>query len=163
MTQKMAGRARRFARREEGTQVVELAFVLPILFLLFATATEVGRFFYTYTTLNKATVAGARYLSTAGLTNGAFASSDVTAAKNLVLCGNSAGCGGTGQPSPVVGDLTTSNISDPVLAGSGSGRTVTIGVTGYVYQPMFNLGAMLGQSSMFSIQVQPSTTMRYMR
>ncbi len=54
---------RTFLKQEHGTQMIELAFVLPVLVLLFAGTTELGRLFYTYTTLAKATEVGARYLS----------------------------------------------------------------------------------------------------
>ena len=57
--------ARRFARSERGTQLVELAIVLPVLLVLFGATAEFGRFFYTYQTLSKATRVGARYLTTA--------------------------------------------------------------------------------------------------
>ncbi len=53
-----------FFRRESGTQMIEFAIVFPVLILLFAGTTELGRLFYQYTTLAKATRAGARYLST---------------------------------------------------------------------------------------------------
>src|SRR2546423_10056189 len=80
--------ARRFARSERGTQLVELAIVLPVLLVLFGATAEFGRFFYTYQTLSKATRVGTRYLTTAP-TGGA---SDDKAV-NLVVYGNMAGPG----------------------------------------------------------------------
>src|SRR6185295_6701292 len=83
-----------FARCERGTQLIEFAIAFPFLLLMFAGAIEMGRLFYTYTTLTKATVVGARYLSsppTAFGTNG-YAAADVTAAKNLMICGVAASC-----------------------------------------------------------------------
>jgi Flp pilus assembly protein TadG len=53
-----------FCRSERGTQLVELALVLPVLLALFAATAEFGRYFYNYATLAKATRAGARYLAT---------------------------------------------------------------------------------------------------
>jgi Flp pilus assembly protein TadG len=47
------------ARREKGNATVELAIVFPILLLLFVGTAELGRLFYTYTTLAKATKTGA--------------------------------------------------------------------------------------------------------
>lgn len=91
------------ARRDKGSATVELALVFPILLLLFVGTAELGRLFYTYTTLAKATKTGARYLSTAiDLT-----SSDedkVTACKlkaqSLVVCGYESCSGNQPNGSP---------------------------------------------------------------
>ena len=77
---------RRFIKNERGTQLIEFAIVFPTLILLFAGTTELGRLFYTYTSLAKATRAGARYLS-----NVQSVANSTTAAKNVVLCGNPGG------------------------------------------------------------------------
>ena len=82
---------KKFLRRENGTQMIEFAIVFPVLLLMFAGVTELGRLFYQYTTLAKATRAGARYLSTQQNVG-----TSTTAAKNIVICGNAGGCGGTG-------------------------------------------------------------------
>ena len=95
MTRFLSG-IRNFIRRENGTQMIEFAIVFPVLLLLFAGTVELGRLFYHYTTLAKATRAGARYLST---TTDVTAST--TAAKNVVLCGNAGGCGGRKSNNPV--------------------------------------------------------------
>ncbi len=47
-------------KREDGSSIVELAIVFPILLLLFVGTAELGRLFFTYTTLAKATKSGAR-------------------------------------------------------------------------------------------------------
>jgi Flp pilus assembly protein TadG len=144
-------------RRDDGTQMIEFAIVFPVLLLLFAGTTELGRLFYTYTSLAKATRGGARYLSLA---------SDVTlstnAAKNIVMCGNTAGCGGAGQPSVIVPNLTANNIVvTPPVNGVGP-KYVTVEIVNYNYQPLvFNLNAMTGGN--FNLTLTPSTTMRYMR
>src|ERR1044071_133839 len=71
-------------QREKGNATVELAIVFPILVLLLGGTAELGRLFYTYTTLAKATKTGARYLSNA-------ADPSLTATKlkaqSLVVCG----------------------------------------------------------------------------
>src|SRR5436309_4342888 len=101
-------------RREGGSSTIELAIVLPILLLLFAGTTELGRLFYTYTTLAKATRGGARYLSlmTDVTANpcGSLQMSCTTAGKNMVMCGNAGGCGGAGQPALILSDLTAAKI-----------------------------------------------------
>ena len=52
-----------FLKCERGTQMIEFALLLPFLIVLFASSVEMGRMFYTYTTLQKSTEVGARYLS----------------------------------------------------------------------------------------------------
>ena len=54
-------RVRRFFSRENGTHMVELAIVLPVMLMLLGGIAEFGRFFYTYTTLTNAVRAGARH------------------------------------------------------------------------------------------------------
>lgn len=145
-------------KRDDGTQLIEFAIVFPVLLLMFAGVTELGRLFYTYTTLAKATRGGARYLSLATDVN-----ASTTAGKNMVLCGNAAGCGGAGQPAIILPNLTASNIVvTPPPSGAATVKYVTVAITGYTYQPLvFNLNAMTGGN--FNISLAPSTTMRWMR
>ncbi|MGH9968449.1 MAG: TadE/TadG family type IV pilus assembly protein, partial [Pyrinomonadaceae bacterium] len=51
----------KFFKQESGTQMVELAIVLPVFMVLMASAAEFGRFFYTYSALDNAVRAGARH------------------------------------------------------------------------------------------------------
>ena len=44
---------RNLFRRDDGTQLIEFAIVFPVLLLLFAGTTELGRMFYTYNSLAK--------------------------------------------------------------------------------------------------------------
>ena len=53
--------ASRLRREERGTQLVELAIVIPLMLMLVGATAEFGRFFYTYSTLAKAARAGVRY------------------------------------------------------------------------------------------------------
>jgi hypothetical protein len=151
-------KTKNFFRREDGTQMIEFALVFPVLILLFAGTTELGRLFYTYTTLAKATRAGARYLSTVTDVPGS-----TTAGKNVVLCGNAAGCGGPGQPAKIDPHLETTNIViTPPLTGVVGVKYVTVEITGYSYQPViFNLSAMTGGN--FNIPLTARTRMRFMR
>lgn len=146
---------RRFIKNERGTQVIEFAIVFPTLILLFAGTTELGRLFYTYTSLAKATRAGARYL-----TNVQSVTGSTTAAKNVVLCGNPGGCGGTGQPAVILPNFTDANV---VVSQStvGTVKYVTVSITNYPYQPLiFDLNALTGGN--FNMNLSPGTTMRYM-
>lgn len=147
----------RFVRNDRGTQMIEFAIVFPVLLLLFAGTTELGRLFYQYTTLAKATRASARYLSTVQNVG-----TSTTAGKNIALCGNAAGCGGSGQPSVILPNLSAANVVvTPPVAGVAAVKYVKVEITGYTYQPLvFNLNAMTGRN--FNIALSPATRMRYM-
>lgn len=148
---------RRFVKTDRGTQTIEFAIVFPCLILLFAGTTELGRLFYTYNSLAKATRAGARYLSST-----ADASASAAAAKNVVLCGDPGGCGTSGHPAIILPNLQTSNVVVTLPATTGTGtKYVTVSITGYNYSPVvFDLSAMTGAN--FTIPINVSTTMRYM-
>jgi Flp pilus assembly protein TadG len=145
--------ARLLARSERGTQLVELAIVLPLLVVMLGAAAEFGRFFYTYQTLAKATRTGARYL----MTESAAGTSDAKA-KNLVVYGNQSGTG-----TPVISGLTGTNIRVVRTGGSAAfPERVTVRIEGYTYQPVFDLGKLIGKPSFsLRVNVSPSTTMRY--
>ena len=145
--------ARLLARDERGTQLVELAIVLPVLILMLGAAAEFGRFFYTYQTLAKATRAGARYLTT----ESAAGTADPKA-ENLVVYGDTAGNG-----SPVVEGLTTDQIRITRTGGTSAfPERVTVKIVGYTYEPLFDLGRLVGNKTLtLRIDVSPSTTMRY--
>jgi Flp pilus assembly protein TadG len=144
----------RFARDERGTQLVELAIVLPLFLFMFGAAAEYGRYFYQYTTLDKAARAGSRYLTNVGVSGAEDAK-----AKNIVVYGNPAGTG-----SPVVQGLTPAQVVITRAGGSPSvPQTVTVQILGYKYQPVFDLGKMINAPSLsLNIDVKPSVTMRYL-
>ena len=157
---------RRFRRRiagighdERGVQLLELAIVLPIFMILFAATAEFGRYFYEYTTLSKAARVGARYLVTQKVD---CAQADL--ARKLVVYGNTAGTG-----SPILPGLLTSNISitpnDLACAGTPQGvpPNITVTISGFKHQSLFNLGGLLKNSAIsMDIDVKPSISMRYM-
>ena len=146
-----------FRRCEKGTQMIEFALVFPVLILLFAGTVELGRLFYTYTTLAKNTRAAARYLSTA--TN---VTTSTDAAKRIVLCGNPNICGDANNPI-ILPNLNMNNVVvTPPPTSQTQVRYVTVAITGYNYQFLaFNLNAMTGGN--FNISLSPATTLRYMR
>ena len=156
-------------RRDNGTQMIEFAIVFPVLLLLFAGTAELGRLFYRYTSLAKATRGSARYLSLVKETNwsiapcGALTISCTTAGQNMVMCGNPGGCGGAGQPAKIDPNLQAANIviTPPDMTTTGP-KYLTVAITNYNYRPLvFNLNAMTGGN--FNLTLTPSTTMRYMR
>ena len=146
---------RNFLRRETGTQMIEFAIVFPMLLLLFAGTAELGRLFYTYTTLAKATRVGARYLSTVP-----NVTTSTDAGKRMVLCGNPTSCGGANPK--ILPNLEMNHVVvTPPVAGA-SVRYVTVEITGYPYQYLvFNLNAMTG-GALTLPALTPRTTMRYM-
>lgn len=152
---------------ERGSSIVELAIVFPILLLLFVGVAEIGRLFYTYTTLAKATKMGARFLTTekdAESTNTTTIANTKARAARLVVCGFEDTC--TDRPSILPG-LTTANVlvtlpnTTPGFLGP---RYVKVEITGYTYNPLvFNVaGATDATSSTFYFPLEPATEMRYM-
>jgi Flp pilus assembly protein TadG len=154
----------RFTRSERGVQLAELAIVMPILILLFAVTAEFGRYFYEYNTLAKAARIGARYLATTCVKPGSpsFAPGEDANAQNLVVYGNAAGTG-----SPIITGLTPSNITITRRIGgvvtAGFPETVTVDVTDFKFQPLFDLGGLMNNNGLsLNIDVKPSVTMRYL-
>lgn len=142
-------RLRRLMACEAGTQLAELAIVLPVMLVLFGATAEFGRFFYTYNTLTKSTRAGARYLT---------ASNKATdnGAKSLVVYGTT-----DDGASPLLSGLSTGNVQITREGPTGFPETVTVEISGYQYEPIFDLGKLMGKSFSLRVNVRPSTTMRY--
>lgn len=157
----------RLVNDERGSSIVELAIVFPILLILFVGVAELGRLFYTYTTLAKATKMGARFLTTekdAESTDDTTKTNVKARAARLVVCGYEDSC--ANRPSLLPG-LTTSNVlvtlpnTTPGFIGP---RYVTVQITGYAFQPLvFNVaGATKSSSAAFYFSLEPGTQMRYM-
>lgn len=146
-----ARRALRMWRDERGTQLAELAIVMPILLLLLGATAEFGRFFHTYTTLLKGTRAATRYLVSQPPGMG------TAAARNLVVYGNTAGTG-----TPIANGLTTANIKiTPSAGGSGITQMQTVEIQNFTYVPLFDLGKLTRSSTLsLSVNVGAKSTMR---
>lgn len=147
---RMFRRLRRFRACEAGTQLAELAIVLPVMLVLFGATAEFGRFFYTYNTLAKSTRAGARYLT---------ASNQATDdnAKSLVVYGTT-----EDGATPILPGLSTGNVNiTREETAPGFPSMVKVEITGYTYEPIFDLGKLMGNDFSLSVDVKPSTTMRY--
>lgn len=163
-------RIRKLLRREDGGALAELAILVPFLAVMLAAVCEVGRFFQNYTTLSKATRTASRYLS-----NHAINTTEVQRANNLAYCGKLI-CA-LGDP-PLVNGLLSTNICIET-AGSPKVTSVTVRIprdtspcnpvagapaaTPYVFQPIFDIGALLGNDAVsMKLPIAPSTTMYYM-
>lgn len=156
-----SARLRRFVFREDGSTLAEMAIMVPFLAIMLAGVSEFGRFFQTYTTMAKSVRSATRYLS-----NHPYNSTEQARAANLVVCGKLTCAGGdellpglttanvciesVGSPNP-----TTVTVRIPETAGGGCGQP-------YIYQPIFDLGALLNSPS-FSLAkpIRPSTTMYF--
>jgi Flp pilus assembly protein TadG len=164
-------------KNERGSSVVELAIVFPILLLLFVGVAEIGRLFYTYTTLAKATKVGARFLTTekdAESTDATTIAAVKLRAASLVVCGYES-CSGN-QPDgtakkPIVQGLDMNDPRNNVLItlpnttpGFIGPRYVKVQIQNYTFAPgVFNVaGATNSASTTFYFSLEPSTQMRYM-
>ncbi len=144
----------RLWRDERGVQLVEAAIVLPVLLVLLAVAAEFGRYFYVYSTLSRATRTAVRHISSKE-----FTTATATQAKNLALCGE-LDCEGK---TALLSGLGAANFEIvPAIGSTNFPATVTVRVTNYTYQPIFNLGNFADGVSWASVPIQAKTTMRYM-
>lgn len=155
---------RRFIKHEQGSQLIELAFSVPFLLLMFAGTAEIGRLFFTYSTMAKGTRAAVRYLSTADLTQSGAAASQNTA-KNIVVCGSpDCGTGNNAKPA-LVANLTNDKVQITFPA-TGGVSYAKVEIVGYTYEPFaFDVEAMTNSEngSMLRVPLAPSTQMRVMQ
>lgn len=160
----------RTKKDETGSSIVELAIVFPILLLLFVAVAEMGRLFYTYTTLAKATKTGARYLS---ISRDATSSDPlkVAAAKlkaqSLVACGYTSCTDANGDPRPtiVAGLNAASHVKVTLPVASDPIQYVKVEIQNYGFEPgVFDVSKAAGKdSSAFYFDLTPATEMRYMK
>ena len=144
---------RRFIRRERGTQLVELAIVLPVMILFLGAAAEFGNFFYSYTTLTNAVRAGARH-ACKWERNASWTFPETS---RMVVYGDYSD---TSQ-GPILPGLSTSNV---VVQANGPSAndidSVTVKIVGYQYQPIFDLGQLTGNPAYsLRIDMNASATM----
>jgi hypothetical protein len=163
-------------QRDDGSAIIEFAIIFPILLLLFVGTVELGRLFYTYTTLAKATAVGARYLSASRNAVNGTTTQKANArmeARNLVVCGikssSSTACNGQ---TPVVPGLTVANVSicdnistpcSPALP-SGLIKYYKVEIQDYTFAPgVWNLEAKTGApTETFYFPLKPVTEARSM-
>lgn len=161
---------RNMAADESGGTLAEMALTVPVLIVLLAGVSEIGRYFQSYTTLSKSTRAAARYLS-----NHQYNNVEIARAKNLVVCGRLTGCTDAER---LVKGASVANVCIETTKVSGSEQIEFVTVSlprdatktcdadetavKLSYQPVFDLGALLHNPT-FSLTypLAPSTTMRY--
>ena len=155
---------------ESGGTLAEMALTVPLLIVLLAGVSEIGRYFQSYTTLTKSTRAAARYLS-----NHQYNNIEIARAKNLVVCGRLTSCT---TDERLVKGASVENVCIQTTKVSGSEQIefVTVSIPREAtktcdadavavklpYQPIFNLGALLHNDAFaLTYPLAPSTTMRY--
>ena len=157
-------------RCERGGALAELAIMVPFLAVMLAAVTEVGRYFQTYTTLAKATRSSARYLS-----NHSINTLETGRAINLVVCGKLTCSGGDelvkgigGGPaisaSNVCIETTATTVTVRIPRAAGTCTQAGVGADPnplpYNYQPIFNLGAWMGDPTFtLALPLAPRTVM----
>lgn len=144
----------RFARRERGSQLVEVAITLPVIILLLGAGAEFGRFFYTYTTLTNAVRSGARHASKWEIGS----SWTVPETRNMVVYGDYSDT----SKGPIVPGLTTANVQVTANGPSPHAiQSVTVSITGYQYTPFLDLGKLTGIKALtLKIDMNASATMK---
>ena len=162
-------RVQQLIQREDGGALAELAILVPFLAVMLAGVCEFGRYFQNYNTLAKATRTASRYLSNHKLTT-----AEIDRAQSLVACGKLV-C--TDADRPLLPNLSKGNVC---VESTGSPKVLTVTVriprpdmacsptanapdaSPYTFQPIFNVGALLGSSLDLHLPIAPSVTMYYM-
>ena len=134
-------------REERGVEIIEFAFVLPLLALILAGGIEFGRAFYTYSILTKAVRNAARYVSDTVISPAAvIPAAIVTKTRRVAAYGSVTG--GT----LIIPDITESNFTVTSAAGHSVNEYYVTVRANYPYPPLF-------QFILPSANFQPKVTM----
>lgn len=151
---KFSARLARFARRERGSQLVELAITLPLVMMLLGATAEFARFFYTYSALTNAVRAGARHACKWEI----GASWTIPETQRMVVYGDFTDT----TDGPILPGLQTSNVQ--VKANGPSAHnidSVTVSIIGYQYQPILDIGKLTGIPALsMKINMNATATMK---
>jgi Flp pilus assembly protein TadG len=149
-----SARLRRFARRDRGSQFVELAITLPVILILMGATAEFGRFFYTYTTLTNAVRAGARHACKWEIGS----SWTIPETSNMVVYGDYSDT----SHGAILPGLTTANVKVTANGPSPHAiQSVTVSIVNYQYQPLFDLGKLTGIPALsLKINMNATATMK---
>ena len=142
-------------RRERGLQLVEAAFVMPIMVVLLGSVAEFGRYFHMRSTMLRATMSGAVYMSDKSNT-----SSEQLAARRMAVCGQTTACSAAQLLYPGV---TDTNMTVAVTGDVITGQVVTVATSNVRYAPVFRLSRMApsGSRQWWNILITVQTRMRY--
>ena len=144
---------KRFCRKQRGSQIVELAIVLPIMLVLLGSAAEFGRFFYYYSTLENGVRAGARHAAKWSVNE----PWEFPETSKMVVYGDFSDT----SNGPILPGLTTANV---VIVPNGPSAnkidSVTVKIINYQYQPIFDLGKLTGIPALsLKVNLNASATM----
>jgi len=144
---------KRFCRKQRGSQIVELALVLPILLVLLGAAAEFGRYFYYYSTLENAVRAGARHAAKWRVTE----PWEFPETSRMVVYGDFSDT----SKGPILPGLSTSNVQITANGPSANNiDSVTVKIINYQYQPIFDVGKLTGIPALsLKINLSASSTM----
>ncbi|MBB3121359.1 TadE/TadG family type IV pilus assembly protein [Pseudoduganella violacea] len=147
------------SRRQQGAAAVEFGIVLTLLMTLLAGTFELGRAFWYFDALTKATRDGARTLSVAPTAT--ISSQGVAAAKAIVV--NAAASAGV--PSFSSANVTVTCLTSAYADGTCTDGTAPGGVRVEIVSYQVKIGElipfMIGSASR-NVTLTPRTTMRYM-
>ena len=148
-------------RKQSGVAVIELAVTLIFLLLVTMGITEIGRAFWYYSALQKATRDGARYVSTQSWSGASPVSACKTSVRENAVS--------AGVPSVDAAGTTLENrvsvLCDGAACNWGSATTpeyITVVIDNFRMHWLWSLGAPLPESG-GSAGLRIQTTMPYMR
>lgn len=150
---------RRRRGRQGGMQLVEMAFMMPVMLMLLGAIGEFGRYFHMRSTLLRAVRAGAVYMWDKPAAS--TAAPEVTAARRMALCGQpTAAC--TVASELILPGLTEANFN-VTFETVGANTYVTVSTVNALYTPIFRIRALAGNSRPWGARaVNVSTKMRYL-
>jgi TadE-like protein len=149
----LKSRLNRFLRAERGSQLVELALVIPVMLVLMGGGAEFGRFFYTYSTLQNAVRAGARHASKWS----ASEPWEFPETSRMVVYGDFSDT----SKGPILPGLSTSNVQITTNGPSANCvDSVTVKIINYQYTPIFDVGKLTGIPALsLKVNLNASSTM----
>jgi Flp pilus assembly protein TadG len=146
--------------RQRGGVVVEFALLLPLMITLLAGIFEIGRTFWYYDALSNATRNAARAISVSN--KATIATVAIPAAvQTLVDSAVSAGIPGF-TTSKVQVTCLDSALNNSVCADGTAPTGVRVTITSYQVQVGSYIPFIIGASTMYTVNLAPSTTMPYM-
>lgn len=153
--------SRTLPRRQSGTAAVELALVLTLLITLVAGIVELGRTFWYYDALSKATRNAARTLSVS--LPATIATTGAAAARNVVLdAAASAGVPAFDASQVEVKCMDASFNAFDCSDGTAPAG-VKVSIVGYSLLLGTTIPFLLGATSNYTVNLAPGTTMPYMK
>lgn len=146
-------------KKARGVASIEFAGSVMVVVLLMLVVAELGRVFYSYTILTQSVRSGARYMSENSRSPAnvlSFEAADISAAKNLMISGSTAG------GNPVLPGFSIDDIVISADYPSGATKDYVNVAATYNYQPLFSAipNYWSGGSFDFAMTLNADNTMR---